>query len=49
MAVIKKIGADFLVNTQSTSRQHKPLIPSLAEGGFVAIWRDFNGMLGGSS
>jgi len=49
MTAIAKVGTEFLANTQSARRQQKPSIPSLANGGFLVMWSDFSGMLGGNS
>lgn len=44
-----KVGAEFLVNTQTTSQQSNPDITSLANGGFVVTWEDVSGTLGDTS
>ena len=41
-----KVGAEFLVNTQTTGAQDQPTITSLASGGFVVGWTDLSGQGG---
>ena len=35
-----KVGAEFLVNTQTAGSQSQPVIAALSSGGFVASWSD---------
>ncbi len=44
-----KVGSEFLVNTQTASRQFSPSVTSLTDGGFVVTWSDFSGTLGDTS
>lgn len=44
--VIKKVGTEFLVNTQTSSSQDSPTITDLPNGGFVVCWADRSGTLG---
>jgi Ca2+-binding RTX toxin-like protein len=39
-----KSGADFLVNTTTVDAQDAPSLTTLADGRFVAAWRDFDGL-----
>lgn len=41
-----KIGAEFLVNTQTGDGQFAPAVTALANGGFVVTWEDNSGTLG---
>ena len=45
----RKVGGEFLVNTQTASFQGQPKITTLASGGFVIAWADISGTLGDSS
>jgi VCBS repeat-containing protein/YD repeat-containing protein len=44
-----KVGAEFLVNTQTASDQVTPTITGLTGGGFVVTWMDWSGTLGDAS
>ncbi len=44
-----KIGAEFLVNTQTANNQSVPTITGLANGGFVVSWEDHSGTLSDAS
>ena len=44
-----KVGAEFLVNTQTTGGQFLPAVTGLANGGFVVSWQDQSGTLGDAS
>jgi Ca2+-binding RTX toxin-like protein len=44
-----KVGAEFLVNTQTADAQYDPSVTALANGGFVITWDDYSGTLGDSS
>lgn len=44
-----KVGAEFLVNSQTFSFQFSPTITGLANGGFVVSWEDNSGTLGDTS
>lgn len=44
-----KVGAEFLVNTQTANDQQNPTIIGLANGGFVVTWSDDSGTLGDST
>ncbi len=46
---VVKVGAEFLVNTQTTNLQQEPMITGLINGGFVVTWSDFSRTLGDSS
>jgi Ca2+-binding RTX toxin-like protein len=35
------VGAEFQINTYTTSDQHYPWVTSLADGGFVVVWQSF--------
>ena len=41
-----KVGAEFLVNTTTSSSQNLPAITGLTGGGFVATWTDSSGLGG---
>jgi Ca2+-binding RTX toxin-like protein len=44
-----KAGAEFLASTGTASSQVRPTISSLANGGFVVAWRDYDQTMGDSS
>jgi len=46
MALVVKVGSEFLVNTQTAGAQQMPSIAHLAGGGFVVTWQDASGTLG---
>jgi len=41
-----RVGAEFLVNSQTADSQYYPTIAGLVNGGFVITWWDFSGTLG---
>ncbi len=43
-----KVGAEFLVNTETGGSQDNATITGLANGGFVVTWEDLSGTLGDS-
>ncbi|MDH4385034.1 MAG: M10 family metallopeptidase C-terminal domain-containing protein [Caulobacter sp.] len=45
----RRIGGEFLVNTQTANGQSEPSITSLEGGGFVVTWQDNSGSLGDAS
>jgi ELWxxDGT repeat protein len=43
------VGSEFLVNSQTAGPQDSSVVTGLAGGGFVIVWHDYSGTLGGST
>ena len=49
MLTVKRVGAEFLVNTETAGGQSNPTITELANGVFVVSWWDYGSNLGDNS
>ncbi|MBT99683.1 MAG: hypothetical protein CL902_13830, partial [Dehalococcoidia bacterium] len=43
------VGAEFRVNTYTSSSQYQPSVTALDDGGYIVVWRDDSGHSDGSS